>query len=400
MDGTQRDNHDGNAYGRGRQTHDAEITEVGPGTPCGEFMRRYWQPVGVAAEVTTRPKNLRILGEDLILFRDGSGRVGVLHARCAHRGTTLYYGKVDEKGIRCCYHGWQFDIEGRCLDMPCEPENGAKSRGRVRQPWYPAVEHYGLVWAYMGPPEKKPALPRWNILENLGPDEKLIVDGHSTSAGGDETLEIVPTNWLNDWENVMDPFHVPILHAAFSGVQFVPEVAVMPQVKYDYVLHGVQYSAYRKLDDGREMDRITVALLPYVRIVPDAAAGGGLNPGPSKRVGWVVPVDDTHHRLFHVRRAPKDWFPPPLLPFKGRRWSDLTEQEHQDLPGDWEAQVGQGPISLHSEEHLVTSDQGIGLLRRLLRQQIRVVQQGGDPLGVTFDPKATVEVPAGNFFRG
>ena len=148
-----RKNADGNNYGRGPQTHDAEITEVAPGTPCGEFMRRYWHPIEVSSRVTSRPRNVRILGEDLILFRDGKGRVGLLYPRCAHRGTTLYYGKVDDKGIRCCYHGWQFDVEGRCVDQPCEPEGG-KHKDRVRQPWYPVQELYGLVWAYMGPPEK------------------------------------------------------------------------------------------------------------------------------------------------------------------------------------------------------------------------------------------------------
>ena len=389
---------DGTGYGRAYAHHDAEITEVGPGTPCGEFMRRYWHPVSLSEKVTDRPHKLRILGEDLIIFRDRQGRPGLLYARCAHRGTTLYYGKVEERGIRCCYHGWLFDVEGKCLEQPCEPGLGTNLE-RVRQPWYPLEERYGLVWAYMGPSEKKPVLPRWSILENLGPDEKCIVDGHSTGAGGDHTVEIVPTNWLNDWENVMDPFHVPILHAAFSGVQFVPEVAVMPEVAWDYALHGMQYNAYRKLDDGRKMDRVTMALLPYVRIVPDAAAGSALTPGPSRRIGWVVPVDDTHHRLFHARRAPKNYDPPPLLPFKGRTWSQLSEEEHQDLPGDWEAQVGQGPISLHSEEHLASRDKGVVMLRRLLRQQIKIVQEGGDPAGVVFDPnQAEVKVAAGNFF--
>lgn len=390
---------DGSAYGRPSAHHDAELTEVGPGTPCGEFMRRYWHPVSLSDKVTDRPRKLRILGEDLVIFRDRMGRPGLLYARCAHRGTTLYYGKVDARGIRCCYHGWLFDVEGKCLEMPCEPGMGTNLE-RVRQPWYPLEERYGLVWAFMGPSEKKPALPRWSILENLGPDEKLIVDGDSTGAGGDHTVEIVPTNWLSDWENVMDPFHVPILHAAFSGVQFVPEVAVMPDVTWDYALHGMQYNAYRKLDDGREMNRVTTALLPYVRIVPDAAAGGALTPGPSRRIGWVVPVDDTHHRLFHARRAPKNYNPPPLLPFNGRTWSQLSEEEHQDLPGDWEAQVGQGPINLHSDEHLASSDRGVVMLRRLLRQQIRIVQEGGDPAGVFFDQsQAEIKVTAGNFFE-
>ncbi len=113
-----RPNADGCAYGRPAHHHDAELTEVGPGTPCGEFMRRYWHPIALSANVVARPQQVRILGEDLILFRDGKGRPGLLTPRCSHRGTSLYYGKVDDNGIRCCYHGWQFDVEGHCLDQP------------------------------------------------------------------------------------------------------------------------------------------------------------------------------------------------------------------------------------------------------------------------------------------
>jgi phenylpropionate dioxygenase-like ring-hydroxylating dioxygenase large terminal subunit len=113
---SNREPDDGTAYGRAPQHHDAEITEVGPGTPCGEFMRRYWHPVALAERVGPTPQKLRILGEDLVLFRDRAGRPGLLYPRCCHRGTTLYYGRVENDGIRCCYHGWLFDVEGRCLD--------------------------------------------------------------------------------------------------------------------------------------------------------------------------------------------------------------------------------------------------------------------------------------------
>ena len=385
----------GTAYARGPQHHDAELTEVGPGTPCGEFMRRYWHPIALSEKLGPKPQNVRILGEDLILFRDRKGRPGLLYPRCAHRGTTLYYGRVEEEGIRCCYHGWLFGVDGKCLDQPCEPEGG-RHRDKVRQPWYPVQELYGLVWAYMGPPEKKPVLTRWDTLETLRPDQKIFVTGSSTGAGGDDTVEIVPTNWLNDWENIMDPFHIPILHTTFSGVQFVPEMGVMPTVTWENADHGMRYIAYRKLDDGREMDRITQALFPHVRIVPDVR----LTDGPASGIGWVVPVDDTHFRLFHARKVPLDFKPVEMRNYDGRKWSELSEEEHQRFPGDWEAQVGQGAISLHSEESLATSDQGVVQLRRFLRRQIRLVQEGGDPMGVTFDPaEAVVKVQAGNFFK-
>src|SRR5699024_1063663 len=138
-----RKSKDGNAYGRPPATHDAEITEVGPGTPCGELLRRYWHPIALSENVTTTPQEARLLGEDLILFRDGNGRAGALLPNCVHRGTSLFYGKVDDEGIRCCYHGWKFDVQGHCLDQPCEPGRG-KNKDRVRQPWYPVQERYGL----------------------------------------------------------------------------------------------------------------------------------------------------------------------------------------------------------------------------------------------------------------
>ncbi len=134
----------GTAYDLKQPTWNAELTEVGRGTPCGEYMRRFWHPVALSTDATSTPRNIKVLGEDLILFRDGRDRPGLLHPRCAHRGTTLYYGKVEDDGIRCCYHGWLFGVDGRCLDQPCEPEGGLH-RDRVRQPWYPVQEQYGLV---------------------------------------------------------------------------------------------------------------------------------------------------------------------------------------------------------------------------------------------------------------
>src|ERR1700749_4886803 len=149
-----------------------ELTSVVRCTPMGELLRRYWHPIGLSAAAGDVPRKVRVLGEDLILFRDRHGRPGLLHARCCHRGTTLYYGKVKEDGIRCCYHGWKFDAEGRCLEQPCEPEGGL-FKDKVRQPWYPVEERYGLIFAYLGPAEKKPVLPRYDVLDELDPDEKV-----------------------------------------------------------------------------------------------------------------------------------------------------------------------------------------------------------------------------------
>ena len=216
---TKSQSTEGSAYYRPQHTHDAMLAEVGRGTPCGEFLRRYWHPIALSENATTRPQNVRVLGEDLILFRDGKGRPGLLTPRCAHRGTSLYYGKVDEHGIRCCYgceNGNEWSRGGEIGMVWMSPNHMSIT------PWYPVQELYGLVFAYMGPLEKKPVLPRWDALEGLAPDEKIFATDSSFSVGGDDSVKIVPCNWLQDWENRTDAFHVSILHSSFSGEQFAP----------------------------------------------------------------------------------------------------------------------------------------------------------------------------------
>ena len=385
---------EGTAYGRQRPHSNKLLTEIGPGTPCGELMRRYWHPVAIADEVTATPRKLRILGEDLILFRDGKGRPGLLYPRCMHRGTTLYYGKVEDEGIRCCYHGWLFDVEGHCLEQPCEPDGGAH-RDKVRQPWYPVEERYGLVFAYLGPPEKRPVLPRYDNLEELEPGEQLIATIGGFGATGDGSFDVLPYSWLHMNDNIMDPFHVQVLHSTFTGIQFAPDFRLMPKVDFFYTESGVCYTAVRQLDDGQEVDRISSWLMPNIMSVPSIQ----LAAGRSRGISWVVPVDDDRYYQVMIAKASQDGgrFE---LKINGTTWGEKNEAERQDTPSDFEAQMGQGPISLHSEEHLATSDRGIAMQRRMLEQQIALVAQGGDPLGVAFDAdKAMVKVRSGNFYR-
>jgi phenylpropionate dioxygenase-like ring-hydroxylating dioxygenase large terminal subunit len=385
----------GSAYGRPAAHPDAMLAGVGPGTPCGEYLRRYWQPVGTSESVTTRPQKVRILGEDLVLFRDRKGRPGLLYPRCMHRGTSLYYGRVEDDGIRCCYHGWMFSVEGHCLDQPCEP-NGGLHREAARQPWYPVEERYGLVFAYMGPPDRKPVLPRYDILEDLQPGEFIEVDGTGYGGYADKVADPhVPFHWLQNWENIMDPYHVQVLHATFSGIQFHEGFKFMPNVEWEPVEAGVIYHARRGFPDGRAMDRINSALLPNVSAIPDLDLGAGRG----KIIGWHLAVDDTTMRVFFAARRREPGRFAGYKMHNGKSWTELTEQERQDYPGDYEAQGSQGPITLHSEEHLATSDRGIGLLRRMMKQQIKVVADGGDPLGVVFDEaRAMVNVRSGNFY--
>jgi phenylpropionate dioxygenase-like ring-hydroxylating dioxygenase large terminal subunit len=382
----------GTGYGRPRPTSMRELTEVGPGTPMGELLRRYWHPIGLAADAGATPRAVRALGEDLVLFRDGAGRPGLVYARCAHRGTTLYYGRVEERGIRCCYHGWLFDVEGRCLEQPCEAGGGSQ-RDRMRQPWYPVRERYGLVFAYLGPPERKPALPRYDALEELEPDEFLEADASSVGGGGPA---IIPCNWLQHYENLMDTLHVPILHGAFSGVQFVAAMAVMPAVTWVDTERGVKAVSQRALPDGGVLHRVSEAVLPTLRVIPNPRLSAY---GRVETIGWVLPIDDTSFRILTAGRvrSPGE-IARQRSRLNGKLWEELTPEEHQRFPGDYEAQVGQGPITFHSEEHLVSSDRGVAMVRRLLRRQLDALAAGHDPLGVHFDEDAPpVRLEAGNF---
>ncbi len=388
---------EGTAYGRAAQHPNALLTEVGPGQPMGELMRRYWQPVLASRNVTARPREVRILGEDLIVFRDGEGRPGLLYPRCMHRGTSLLWGHVEPDGIRCCYHGWKFDVEGNCIEQPCEPNPTAR-RPEHRQPWYPVRERYGLVWAYMGPPDRMPELPRFDAMEPLEESEDYMAFDNSLGSHGDfNGPEVVPYSWLHMNDNVMDPFHVQVLHTTFSGTQFVREFEVMPKVEFNEIEGGVIYQAHRDLEDGRHVNRVSTWMMPNVMFVPDVA----MRAGRPSSIGFSVPVDDTHSRILMALRVPVEAKERPMRGLEAENfkpWHLRTLEERQDQPGDYEAQAGQGPVSLHSEEHLVTSDKGIGMQRRMLQRAIAAMEAGEDPPLVSRDPEAVIAVPSGNFF--
>lgn len=382
----------GTAYGRPKPSHRAELAEVGAGTPMGELMRRYWHPIGLGSDANATPRKIRVLGEDLILFRDGQGRPGLLYPHCTHRGASLYYGKVDDQGIRCCYHGWLFDVQGHCLEQPCEPEGG-RARDRRRQPWYPLQEQYGLIWAYMGPPQKKPVLPRYECLELLDEGEFLEADDSSIGGGGPV---VIPCNWLQHYENLVDPFHVVILHSSFSGTQFVKEMAAMPEVHWEVQPQGVRTVSMRTLPDGRRLRRISEAGLPTLRVIPSPKLGRF---GRVESLGWVLPIDDHSFRIYVVGRVREAGELSRMRTrMNGKLWEEMSEEEHRLYPNDVEAMVGQGVIAKHSEEHLVTSDKGIVMLRRLLQAQLQAVAEGRDPAGVSFDAEAPpVVFSAGNW---
>ena len=392
MDTVDTEQHAGNGYVNPAQPHDPYLTEVERGTPMGELMRRYWHPIGLTSHATETPRKVRALGEDLVLFRDLQGRPGLVHAGCCHRGTTLYYGKVDEDGIRCCYHGWAFDVEGRCTSQPCEPEGG-RGKHKIRQPWYPVKEQYGLIFAYMGPPDRMPVLPKYECLEVLEDDEFIEANDTSVGSGGPV---IVDCNWLQHYVNIGDPFHVPILHGSFSGAQFIEQMGAIPDVTFEDDELGLKVISLRPTDDGQTHRRVTQAVIPTLRVVPNPRVAQF---AMVETIGWVLPIDNTHFRIYTCGRAREEgYIAKQRSRMNGKLWEELSEEEHQKFPGDYEAHSGQGDIASHANENLGQTDTGIVMLRRFLRKQVEAVAAGDDPVGVSFDEKKLpVKFEAGNW---
>jgi phenylpropionate dioxygenase-like ring-hydroxylating dioxygenase large terminal subunit len=219
-----------------------------------------------------------------------------------------------------------------------------------------------------------PVLPRYEALEKMDDGEFVEADDSSIGGGGPA---VIPCNWLQHFENVVDPYHVPVLHGSFSGPQFTNMMASMPQVKFEMSPRGVTVRSIRNQDDGKIFYRVTEAVLP------------------------TLPIDDTSFRIYVAGRVkqPGD-IGRMRSKFNGKFWWDMTEQEHQQFPGDYEAQVGQGPVTLHSEEHFGQSDRGILMIRRMLADQLDAMAAGRDPAGVSFDQNAPpLEFEAGNFTR-
>lgn len=368
-------------YGRYHARHvpaeDAELTHVGPDTPCGEYLRRFWQPVAMSSELKDLPLAVRILGEDLVLFRDKSGRVGLLDRHCCHRGTSLEFGVIEERGIRCCYHSWQFDVDGRILDTPGEPAN-SKIKERTFQGAYPVLEFAGLVFAYMGPPEEKPDFPYYDSFDL--PDDKMVP--YSLT---------YPCNWLQIFENVMDPAHGVFLHTRISFEQFSPAWGEMPVTEFRPSPLGMIYITTRRVGD-----------LAWVRIndiiLPNLAQAGAIWEAGTKEKAftrmsltrWTVPIDDTSSLVIGVRHFNEGVNDP-----EGRRHSEAgcgkemvdflgqtgerSYEERQRVPGDFDAQVSQRPIAIHALEHLGTTDRGVSMLRGMVRKGVRAVVDGQEP---------------------
>jgi phenylpropionate dioxygenase-like ring-hydroxylating dioxygenase large terminal subunit len=371
---------------------DPELTQVGPGTPCGEYLRRFWQPIAFARELGATPRRARILGEDLVVFRDRGGRAGVLHLHCPHRGTSLEYGIPVERGIRCCYHGWVFDVDGRCLETPGEPR-GSRLRERVWQGAYPAHEFAGLVFVYMGPPDRRPAFPRY---------DSYAVPGHTLMPAARFML---PCNWLQVKDNSMDPVHTAFLHALSSGYQFTEAFGVVPELDWVTTEAGMVYIATRRVGDlvwVRVCDFMPPNVHQFTREIEEAREAK-----PARRpviIRWAVPNDDTQTTNFELAQVDPAWgLTPEQVAQPGFGQSDdRPYEERQRFPADYDAQSSQRPIAVHALEHLGAADRGVIMLRRIVREGIRAVAAGQDPQGTrwregqtipTFTQDLVVEMP-------
>jgi len=350
---------------------DAELTQVGPGTPCGEYLRRFWQPVAFTRDLASAPRRVRILGEDLVVFRDRGGRVGVLHLHCAHRGTSLEYGIPLERGIRCCYHGWVYDVDGRCLETPGEPA-GSRFRERVWQGAYPTHELAGLVFAYMGPPDRRPSFPMYDSYE---------VPGHRLMPAAEFTL---PCNWLQVKDNSMDPVHTAFLHALSSGYQFTEAFGAVPEIDWKLTDAGMVYLATRRVGDlvwVRVCDFMPPNIHQFTREIEEATEVKAASRPVIIR--WAVPNDDTHTTNFELAQVDPAWgLAPEQVAKPGFGQSDdRPYPERQQHPADYDAQSSQRTIAVHALEHLGAADRGVIMLRRIVRDGIRAVARGRQPFG-------------------
>ncbi len=368
------------------------LTRIGPGTPAGELLRRYWHPVSIAAELTEKEptKCVRVLGEDLVLFRDKKGNVGLVADRCPHRGASLAYGRVEGRGIACAYHGWLFDTKGDCLETPAEPAE-SKFHLTVKVKSYPVQKFIGLYWTYMGP-EPVPFIPKYDVWVRKDGRRRLFVQPQ------------LDCNWFQAMENSVDPSHLQILHQSLIARNPITNQTrglTDTVAKFEFI--EVPYGIMKKRTYK------TGAVDQHPLIFPNI-----LRQANATQIR--VPMDDTHTKIFFVRFDPskdgsivEEQGDPPVeyvKPYKNppdamhpfTRFDISKEVQAQDHMA-WETQ---GPISDRTNERLATADGGIVMLREMMFKEIEKVQKGLDPKGVVRDlaKDKTIDTMLGESLRG
>ena len=364
------------------------LVRVGPNTPMGRFMRRYWIPALLSDQIGAPdcdPVRVKLLGERLVAFRDSAGQPGLLGEQCPHRTASLFFGRNEAGGLRCVYHGWKFDVEGACLEMPSEPRGG-EFRHQVRAKAYPCIERGGIVWTYMGPADCKPEFPDLEWV-SVAPQNRYV------------SRHVQECNWLQALEGGFDSSHLGFLH--IGSIKGVPNIIpsryeVMPT---DF---GAVVGTGRELDDGNVEWSANVMLAPFHKLIATTPLGSHV---------WV-PIDDENTMLYscdynpdrpftqaeldycasglytHTKNIPgtdrpiwnrdNDYLIDRALQRSGDSYTGIASIGMQDCA----IQESMGPIADRSLENLGVSDMGIAKIRRFLLNAVRDHEAGGTPPGM------------------
>jgi nitrite reductase/ring-hydroxylating ferredoxin subunit len=381
------------------------LTRVGPGTPMGELMRRYWIPAGTTREIAEPdgpPVRVRLLGEDLVMFRDSSGKVGLLAESCAHRRASLFFGRNEEGGLTCVYHGWKYDAEGNVLDTPCEPLE-SRIRYHVKQPAYPTFEKNGLILTYMGPKDRMPLIPNYEWLTL--PEDYVFVEDKIWNEN----------NWLQGLEGDNDSAHVQYLHRN-NGLKVHPGMARALSFDTDEGEFWVKTAAIRHISPSEDYVRTNFFMLPCMAGPPQQSLDG-LSDG--YQAVHQVPADDTHTWRIDVwtrRSSPlqrgrgdvatgrwPEFVNIPAVGNGGQKFANKNndylisrERQKTDIytgipmgPHTQDAVMTEsmGPISDRWNEHLGMSDAGPVAMRRVLLRVVRAFMEGKEPPGLAYRPE-------------
>lgn len=375
------------------------LTRVGPGAPMGELMRRYWLPALLSEEIPSpdcAPVRVGLLGEELVAFRDSAGRIGLLAEHCSHRGTSLYYGRNEECGLTCIYHGWKYDVSGNVVETPAEPAD-SDFKKKLRHPAYPCREIAGMVFAYLGPKEKMPLFPDYEWVRL--PEERMHV-----------VKSFLDCNYLQGLEGDFDSSHTTFLHC-----NNLKDLARLnrdgaPALEAEECAYGMRAISIRRLDREKNYVRISPFILPAFAIVPGPATAKFQESDPRAFRFWV-PIDDqrTWFYILTMRDTPftseekknaRSWVGSDYRRVRNAGNNYLQDREHQRtqsytgikavIPAEQDACATEsmGPIYDRTKEHLGYSDRTIIALRRLLLKAARDVQAGNDPPHVIRDPVA------------
>jgi|ERR1043166_3458910 phenylpropionate dioxygenase-like ring-hydroxylating dioxygenase large terminal subunit len=386
------------------------LTRTGDGTAMGAVMRRYWIPAALSSDVPEPdcpPVRVRLLGEKLVAFRDTNGRLGLVNEFCAHRCASLFLGRNEEGGLRCVYHGWKYDVEGNCLETPTEPV-GSNFKDKIRLRAYPTVEMGGVIWAYMGPGDKRPVEPKFEWTQ--------VPESHRHVSKMWQEC-----NWLQALEGGIDTAHASFLHRALTphtsrpGLKGYWEKSQTPSLEVDLTDYGYVYAAIRPLNDKENYVRTYQFVMPFHQCFPSQIAHSGTAAKFKKAMvrGHIfVPMDDENCMVYNwtytfgdvalteaelkeldrhigsnseeysadhrkLRNRDNDW----LIDRQVQRTETYTGIEGINTQ-DHAIQESMGPIVDRTKEHLGSTDKAVVAARLLLLQAAKTINQDRDPPGV------------------